>query len=162
MTASRPDPTVRPARPADILAVERIEHASFDDPWSREALFTELMADAMRLPLVALIGDDLVGFLMAWRVVDQLHILNVATDPGVRRGGVGMALLGVAAGEAAKADMEEITLEVRAGNLGAQRFYERLGFLETGRRPGYYSDNREDAVIMTAPVGAVLDAVAGG
>lgn len=147
---------VRPAAPGDLGAVQRIERACFTDPWSRDALFGELLADDMRLPLVAESEGEVCGFLMAWRVSDQLHVLNLAAAPAARRRGVGTALLQEAAREALAADLVEITLEVRAGNQGARAFYRRHGFAETGLRAGYYADNGEDAVIMTAATTQVL------
>lgn len=147
---------IRQARPRDLAAVQRIERACFSDPWSRDALFGELLADAMRLPLVAEIGGEVCGFLMAWRVADQLHVLNLAAEPAVRRRGVGTALLLEAARQALAADLVEMTLEVRAGNHGARAFYRRHGFGDTGLRPGYYADNGEDAVIMAAATAQVL------
>ena len=157
MTGPTPALTIRPAGPADLAAVERIERASFGDPWSRSALFGELHADAMRLPLVAELAGEVCGFLMAWRVVDQLHVLNVAAAPAVRRRGVGTALL-LEAARLARADgLREITLEVREGNRAARDFYRRHGFAESGLRPRYYADNGEDAIIMTCAVSRVLD-----
>lgn len=147
---------VRGGGPQDLRAVERIERASFADPWSRDTLYGELLADAMRLPLVAELDGQVCGFLMAWKVVDQLHVLNVAAAPPARRRGVGTALLLEAARLARAGGLAEITLEVRDGNRGARDFYRRHGFAETGLRPGYYADNGEDAVIMTAAVAAVL------
>ena len=156
MTGPAAHAVVRPAGPADLVAVERIERASFTDPWSRGALFGELQADAMRLPLVAEIAGEVCGFLMAWRVVDQLHVLNIAAAPAVRRRGVGTALLLEAARLARAAGLQEITLEVRAGNAAARGFYRRHGFAETGLRPRYYADNGEDAIIMTCALERLL------
>ena len=157
MTGRASAPVVRPAGPVDLAAVERIERACFSDPWSRGALFGELQADAMRLPLVAEIAGEVCGFLMAWRVVDQLHVLNIAAAPGVRRRGVGTALLLEAARRARAEGLREITLEVRESNDAARDFYRRHGFAETGLRPRYYADNGEDAIIMTCSVGQVLE-----
>ncbi|HPF69073.1 MAG TPA: ribosomal protein S18-alanine N-acetyltransferase [Candidatus Krumholzibacteria bacterium] len=147
---------IRGAGPRDLAAVARIERASFGDPWSDEALLAELIPDPMRLPLVAEQDGRVCGFLMAWRVVDQLHVLNIAAAPDVRRGGVGTALLAEAARLAAASGLVEVTLEVRAGNAGARAFYRRHAFAEAGLRPRYYSDNGEDAVIMTAACAAIL------
>ncbi|MFN2371338.1 MAG: ribosomal protein S18-alanine N-acetyltransferase [Candidatus Krumholzibacteriia bacterium] len=149
-------PRVRPAGPRDLAAIEGIERASFTDPWSRDALSGELLADGLRLPLAAELDGRVCGFLMAWRVVDQLHVLNVAAAPEARRRGVGTALLREAARRALADGLVELTLEVRDSNLGARDFYLRHGFAETGRRPCYYADNGEDAVIMTAAAAAVL------
>jgi [ribosomal protein S18]-alanine N-acetyltransferase len=143
---------VRQGRPGDLNAVIRIENAAFDDPWSRDALYSELLADRMRMPLVAELNGVACGYLMAWRVVDQLHILNIATDPGILRRGVGTALLMAAARLAGQGGQKEITLEVRRSNRAARQFYSHHHFVEMGVRPGYYQDNGEDAIIMTATV----------
>lgn len=140
---------VRPPRAGDIESVIALENRSFDDPWERDALVQELRPDRLRLPLVAEQADQVVGYLMAWKVVDQLHILNIATDPHWRRRGVGTALLFAAARKGADLGLEEVTLEVRESNREAVDFYEGHGFRQTGRRPGYYADNGEDALIMT-------------
>lgn len=150
---------VREATPADLDAVDRLERHSFGDPWSRETLSSELVPDPMRRPLVALGGGVICGYLMAWVVVDQLHILNIATGPDVRRAGVGTALLDEAMDRAAREMLREVTLEVRESNTSARAFYRRHGFAEVGRRRGYYADNGEDALIMSRdldnPAGAV-------
>ena len=144
--------TVRQAKLADLPAVSRIEHLSFDDPWSDHALGGELMADDLRLPLVALLGDRLVGYMMSWKVADQLHVLNIAVDPGLLRGGIATALMRDAARQSQGINLLEMTLEVRRGNDPAIAFYARHGFIEVGVREGYYSETGEDALIMNCPV----------
>jgi len=140
---------VRAGTPADLIAVERIERASFGDPWSRSALLQELVAGGMRLSLVAERDGAVAGYLMAWRVVDQLHVLNLAVAPACRRSRVGAALLAAAVAEARRAGLVEVTLEVRPGNLAARALYRAFGFREEGVRPGYYADTGEDALILT-------------
>ena len=93
---------------------------------------------------------------MGWLVVDQMHILNFATDPDFQRRGLGTLLLREAARQGEKLGMEEFTLEVRQSNLPALAFYKKHGFCETGVRPGYYVDNGEDAIIMACPLGPIL------
>ncbi len=144
---------VRPARPDDLGAVVLIERAAFADPWSSDALYSELHTDYLRLPLVAERQGQVVGYVMSWLVADQLHILNIATDPRHLRQGVATALLEASRSEAKQRGLEEITLEVRRSNHGARAFYQRHGFAEAGVRPGYYQDNGEDAIIMTAAIG---------
>ena len=141
--------TVRTPMPEDLHQVVELEKRSFVDPWSRVALEQELVADRLRLPLVAEATGKVVGYLMAWKIVDQLHVMNIATDPDFRRQGVGTALLRAAAGQAAEMGMVEITLEVRQSNQEARAFYLWHGFIETGLRKRYYVDNGEDAIIMT-------------
>lgn len=153
-----PPVVVRTASLADLFAVEAIERKSFSDPWSRAALASELVADRLRLPLVAEQGGEPVGYLMAWRVADQLHILNIAVRADRRRSGVGSRLLAAAALAAHAEGMSEITLEVRRGNRSARTFYRRHGFAEVGVRPGYYPDTGEDAILLSCPVATLLPA----
>jgi len=149
MEGKKPVITVRPPRPGDLAQVVAMENRSFTDPWAPEALEQELAPDRLRLPLVAETSGKVAGYLMAWKIVDQLHILNIATDPDFRRLGVGTALLGNAVEKAGNMGMVEITLEVRASNQEARAFYLRHGFVARGRRQSYYADNGEDAIIMT-------------
>ena len=144
--------TIREARLEDLVPVRAIEHASFDDPWSDDALLGELLADALRLPLVAEIEGEVAGFLMAWKVADQLHILNIAVHPKIRRGGIATAMLLAGAERARDLGLCEITLEVRRGNGSALAFYRKHGFIEVGVRERYYPDTGEDALIMTCPI----------
>lgn len=139
---------LREGVPADLHAIARLERASFSDPWPREALLAELQVDRLRRPLVAENDGTVVGFLMAWSVADELHIINLAVDEAWRRRSIGTRLLEAAIEAGREEGSVLVTLEVRAGNLPARSFYERHGFLETGLRRRYYRDG-EDAVIMT-------------
>lgn len=145
---------IRPGEPADVLAVDRIERASFDDPWSRSLLLQELVPSALRLPLVAECDGEVAGYLMAWRSGDELHILNVAVDPARRRRGVGAALLTAALAAARRGGLTEVTLEVRVANRPALALYHSYGFRDVGLRPGYYADTGEDALILTLSLDA--------
>ncbi len=149
--------TVRLAGPDDLAAVAVIENLCFGDPWSLSALLSELEPDPMRLPLAAESGGQVVGFLMAWLVADQLHVLNIAADPHWRRRGVGTALLREAARRGRALGLVEATLEVRRGNTGGRAFYQRHGFHETGVRKRYYADNGEDAIILDCDLDALAD-----
>ncbi len=139
---------VREGGPEDLAAVIRIEHRSFGDPWSPESLLGELMGDRLRLPLVAERGGEVVGFLMAWRVADQLHVLNLASDPRCLRQGVATALLREAARQGLADGLVEATLEVRRSNVAGRAFYRHHGFREVGVRKRYYADNGEDALVL--------------
>ena len=148
---------IRLAVPEDLKAVIAIERESFTDPWSADVLFGELMADDMRLPLVAEINGEVAAYLMAWLVVDQLHILNIATAKRYLRMGVASILLHEAARLGVGRNANEITLEVRESNHSAREFYRRWKFAEMGIRPGYYQDNGENAIIMTVACSVLLD-----
>ena len=150
MTPAGPDILIRTPQPSDLARLIELENRCFSDPWSPLALRAELARDHLRRPLVAEVDGVVTGYLMAWRVVEMLHILNIATDPAQRRSGVGTALLLEAARRAKDEGQSRITLEVRRSNDEARSFYKRHGFTETGIRPRYYADNGEDALIMDA------------
>jgi len=156
MNDSDPQVQVRPARLADFQVVVNLENRCFSDPWTPAALLGELVTDQLRLPLVVTVADQVRGYVMAWRVADQLHILNIATDPDFQRQGLGTRLLLAVAQRGAAGDLAEITLEVRRSNTPARTFYRKHGFGETGVRRGYYADNGEDAIIMTCPLATIL------
>ncbi len=109
----------------------------------------ELQPDRLRWPLVAERQGRVEGYLMAWRVQDQLHVLNLAVRPSVRRQGTGSRLLQAALAAVQAWGLREVTLEVRESNLAALRFYTAHDFVAVGRRLGYYRDTHEDAIIMT-------------
>jgi ribosomal-protein-alanine N-acetyltransferase len=131
----------------DLDAVEEIERASYPAPWSR-SMFASELAKPSSISLGATRDGELVGFLVISRYVDAWHVMNLAVAPGQRRLGIASALL-ERLFELTASDLRRgYTLEVRASNLGAIRLYERHGFEARGVRRGYYTDNREDAVIM--------------
>lgn len=89
-----------------------------------------------------------VGFLVAWLVADELHILSLATEPAYQKRGIGRALLDTALAHARDRRVRSILLEVRRSNQAAIRLYRAVGFSATGVRPHYYADNLEDAIEM--------------
>jgi [ribosomal protein S18]-alanine N-acetyltransferase len=139
---------------ADLSAVEEIARASFSDsgfsaqeeiarPWSR--LWVARRAEEDRESADA---KEPVGFLIGWHVADELHVLNIATAPPMRRRGVALALMGVALRYAAAQRIRILILEVRRSNRAAIKLYRGLGFTAMGVRHGYYADNGEDAIEM--------------
>jgi ribosomal-protein-alanine N-acetyltransferase len=132
----------------DLDSVEEIERASYPTPWSRAMFIAELRKPSS-LALGAFAEDDvLVGYAFVSRYVDAWHVMNVAVDPGHRRHGVARALLERIFDVTAVDPRRGYTLEVRVSNGEAIRLYERLGFESRGVRRAYYTDNREDALIM--------------
>jgi ribosomal-protein-alanine N-acetyltransferase len=132
----------------DLDAVEEIERASYPTPWSRSMFATEL-AKPGSLSLGAFDPDGrLAGYLIVSRYVDAWHVMNVAVAPGDRRRGIATALLERLFELTVHEAERGYTLEVRVSNAGAITLYERLGFEPRGIRHGYYTDNREDALIM--------------
>ena len=132
----------------DLDAVEAIERESYRTPWSRSMFDAEL-----RKPSSLALGafgaaDVLVGYAFVSRYVDAWHVMNVAVAPDWRRRGIASMLLESLFRATASDDRRGYTLEVRVSNVGAIRLYERLGFRGRGIRRAYYTDNREDALIM--------------
>jgi ribosomal-protein-alanine N-acetyltransferase len=139
---------------ADIPAVHAIERRSFAVPWPDDAYRNELATNRLASYIVARTDDEVVGFAGLWVMVDEAHVTTFAVEPRWRRRGVGerllLALLDIAQARRAR----EATLEVRLSNVPARRLYEKFGFRPVGIRPRYYSDNGEDALIMTTdPLG---------
>ncbi len=157
-----PDIEVRRPRPDDLPAVVRIEVACFSDPWDAASLSAELREDRMRRPLCALRDGKVVGYLMAWKVTDEWHVINVAVSTGERRSGVGTILLDASLDAAISEGCVTATLEVRVSNAPALAFYEHHGFAAFDRRRRYYRDTGEDALVMirvlrSGETGTVVD-----
>jgi [ribosomal protein S18]-alanine N-acetyltransferase len=133
----------------DLNAIEDIERASYPTPWSR-SMFAGELAKPSSLSLGAFDTETavLLGYLIISRYVDAWHVMNVAVAPDHRRRKIATMLLDrlfeLTAGEGRRG----YTLEVRVSNDVAIRLYERAGFKPRGIRRGYYTDNREDALIM--------------
>ena len=138
---------IRPLELEDLNAIESIEQRAYPTPWSR-SMFASELAKPTSICLGAFEGDDLVGYVINSRYVDAWHVMNVAVDPGRQRRGVATALLERLFELTRDDERRGYTLEVRVSNEGAIRLYERLGFEPRGIRRGYYTDNREDALIM--------------
>ena len=133
----------------DLPAVHAIERASFTTPWPDDAYRSELQANRLATYLVARIEADVVGFAGIWLMVDEAHITTFAVHPDWRRRGIGERLLVAVIDAAVARHAREATLEVRLSNVPARRLYEKYGFRPVGLRPRYYTDNGEDALIMT-------------
>jgi [ribosomal protein S18]-alanine N-acetyltransferase len=133
----------------DLSAIEEIERASYPTPWSR-SMFAGELAKPSSLSLGAFDPDtgELLGYLIISRYVDAWHVMNVAVAPEHRRRKIASMLLERLFEATAREGHRGYTLEVRVSNDVAIRLYERAGFKPRGIRRGYYTDNREDALIM--------------
>jgi [ribosomal protein S18]-alanine N-acetyltransferase len=142
---------------ADLRAIEEIERRSYPTPWSRSMFAGELAKpSSICLGAFDVDGEDgtLSGYLIVSRYVDAWHVMNIAVDPELRGRGIGKMLLERLFELTADDARRGYTLEVRVSNATAIALYERLGFESRGIRRGYYTDNREDALIMWKdPVG---------
>ena len=133
----------------DLPAVHAIEQASFTAPWPPHAYRSELESNRLAHYLVARAGDTVAAYGGMWLMVDEAHITTFAVDPAWRRQRIGERLLLAFLDVAVDQGAHEATLEVRLSNLAARRLYEKYGFRPVGLRPNYYSDDHEDALIMT-------------
>lgn len=134
--------------PIHLDGVMAIEQACFFSPWSRATFLREITENPYAIYLVALSSHQVAGYSGAWLVVDEAHITNIAVAKNWRRRGVAKRLLDRLLTLAREQDIRRVTLEVRRSNEAAQNLYQSLGFYSAGVRPGYYTDNSEDAVIM--------------
>jgi ribosomal-protein-alanine N-acetyltransferase len=145
---------IEPMRVADLEAVHGIELASFSSPWPPNAYRSELETNRLASYLVARVDGEIVAYGGMWLMVDEAHITTFAVHPAWRRQRVGERLLLAFLDLALARHAREATLEVRLSNVPARRLYEKYGFRPVGLRPRYYSDNGEDALIMTTePIG---------
>ena len=131
----------------DLSAIEAIEQKAYPTPWSR-SMFASELAKPTSICLGAFEGQDLAGYVINSRYVDAWHVMNVAVDPEHQRRGVATALLERLFELTRDDERRGYTLEVRVSNEDAIGLYEKLGFEPRGIRRGYYTDNREDALIM--------------
>ena len=133
----------------DVPAVHSIEADSFPIPWPDYAFRQELQTNRMAHYMVVRAGEETVAYGGMWLMVDEAHITTFAVRPQWRRRGIGGRLMLEMMGLATQLGARVATLEVRLSNRAARALYGRFGFRPVGLRPRYYSDNGEDALIMT-------------
>jgi ribosomal-protein-alanine N-acetyltransferase len=146
---ARMRPLVRPMDMADLPQVQAIDALSFPNPWPQNAYRFELLENPNGHCWVVQLADQVVGVIVCWLVIDEIHIATIAVHPNWRRRGIGKALVIAALQGLIPLGGRSATLEVRAGNEAAQKLYRYFGFVEVGRRKRYYKDNDEDAILMT-------------
>ena len=133
----------------DILAIER---RCFRSPCPKSVFVGEISGRSWSRVVVAERDQVVVGYMVYWIVTTEIHLLNLAVHPDWRRQAVARTLLSELIATSRRDNREEILLEVRASNQAAQRLYHQLSFVEIAIRPGYYSDNGEDAIVMVRQV----------
>ena len=134
----------------DLQAVIEIDRMSFSLPWPEGSFRYELAQNRAARCLVAETEDQqIAAMIVSWVIVDELHIATFATHRDCRRQGIGSELLAAALSDGLRLGAKRAVLEVRESNLAAQEMYRKFGFEVTGRRPSYYRDNGETALLMT-------------
>lgn len=139
---------IRPMEEDDLERIMKIEHASFPTPWSLHAFITELKDNEYARYFCLVMDEQVIGYMGLWFILEEGHITNVAIAPEFRGKRLGEFMMRSVMEKMRSEGMERMTLEVRTSNFPAQRLYERLGFVTAGRRKEYYTNNREDALIM--------------
>lgn len=130
-----------------IGQVAQLEKLCFSDPWSENSVASEL-DNELSFWLVALDGDTVAGYIGSQSVLGESDMMNVAVHPAYRRQGIAEALVTQLVQALKEMGNHCLTLEVRASNAPAIGLYEKLGFTEVGRRPNYYRNPKEDALIL--------------
>lgn len=132
----------------DIGQVLFIEKVSFATPWSNDAFEKELRENKLARYIVAEIDKKVVGYGGIWLILDEGHITNIAVHNDYRGYGIGHRLVDGLVDVCYELNIARMTLEVREFNTPARNLYNNHGFIDMGKRPGYYADNNEDAIIM--------------
>lgn len=133
----------------DLEQVVAIDQASFNLPWPARSFQFELTDNPASRSWVADVDGRVVAMMVAWLIVDEIHIATFATHPDFRKQGIGKKLLSHTLRSANEDGARSSFLEVRESNDAALVMYRKFGFVESGRRAGYYKDNGEDAILMT-------------
>ena len=133
---------------SDLDAVAQLEVVAFADPWTRQAFEAALKERHARFRVAHSADGFLVGYLVAWFVLDEGEIANLAVVPTVRRRGVARALLESIIEEARDSRIARLFLEVRESNGAARALYTSMGFTPVARRPRYYRKPVEDAIVL--------------
>jgi len=145
--------SIRKMEARDIQSVVVLDRQSFSLPWPESAFHYEVEKNSASRCWVAELIDDtknpvLVGMIVVWLILDEVHIATIAVNPIFRQLHIGQRLLAHTLINAIELGAKKAFLEVRKGNLAAQALYSKFGFIEVGVRRWYYQDNREDAILM--------------
>lgn len=132
----------------DIPAVVELDQISFSLPWPERSFRFELTDNIASRCWVGEVDGRVVGMVVGWMLVDEMHIATIATHPDFRRQGIARTLLSHTLSHAIDEGAQSSFLEVRESNLAAQEMYRQFGYQATGRRRRYYRDNDEDAILM--------------
>lgn len=146
---TRREVAIEPMTVTDLPGVLAIERQSFTTPWTEENFRQEIDGNPLSWNLVVRAEGEVLAFACAYVVAEELMINDLAVDVSHRRLGIAREVLRHMVEGARLRGCRRVTLEVRVGNLPARALYEGLGFQIVGRRPGYYADTGEDALLLT-------------
>jgi ribosomal-protein-alanine N-acetyltransferase len=133
----------------DLEQVVAIDQTSFSLPWPPRSFYFEVTNNPASRCWVADADGKIIAMVVAWFIVDEIHIATIATHSDFRKQGVGADLLAHTLQFAKEEGAVTSFLEVRESNASALKMYLKFDYVETGRREGYYADNGEDAILMT-------------
>lgn len=144
--------TIRRMTVANLTRVSELDHLSFSLPWPERAFMHELETNKAARCWVAETSVNgvqvIVGMIVVWVIIDEVHIATLAVDPEFRRMKIAQKLLAFTLLDAVQSGATTSFLEVRRGNAAARALYQNFGYVEVGIRKHYYQDNNEDAVMM--------------
>lgn len=140
--------TIRKMKTSDIDGVLEVERASFTSPWTKEVFFQEIVKNKHAHYFVSIVNGDIIGYAGLWIVLSDAQVTNIAIHPNFRGNKFGEKLFHYIFHYAIKQGVQRLSLEVRTSNIAAQRMYRKFGLVPGGIRKGYYTDNKEDAIIM--------------
>lgn len=138
---------MEPMNASHVSQIAQLEKRCFSDPWSEKSIASEL-DNPLSLWLVAVEAGEVVGYVGSQTVLGETDMMNLAVAPEARRQGTGRALVLALVEALTEKGSRSLMLEVRVSNIPAQKLYESLGFSQVGRRPKYYVNPREDALIL--------------
>ena len=138
---------IEPVNASHVSQIAQLEKRCFSDPWSEKSIASEL-ENPLSLWLVAVEAGEVVGYVGSQTVLGETDMMNLAVAPEARRQGTGRALVLALVEALTEKGSRSLMLEVRVSNIPAQKLYESLGFSQVGRRPKYYVNPREDALIL--------------
>ncbi|WP_430788602.1 ribosomal protein S18-alanine N-acetyltransferase [Virgibacillus flavescens] len=139
---------IRPMELTDIGSVIEVEKASFDTPWSEDIFYQEIVKNQFAHYFITEVDNHVVGYAGMWVVIDDAQITNIAIMPSYRGYKLGEKLFQFTMQQAIKLGSNRLSLEVRVSNIIAQRMYRKFGLVPGGLRKNYYTDNKEDALVM--------------
>ena len=138
---------IEPMNASHVPQIAQLEKRCFSDPWSEKSIASEL-ENPLSVWLVAVDGGQIIGYVGSQTVLGETDMMNLAVAPEARRQGTGRALVLALVDALTEKGSHSLMLEVRVSNTPAQKLYESLGFSQVGRRPKYYVNPREDALIL--------------